>query len=67
MTLDEVREYFGSDQKACQALNLNRQNFTLWRRRGYIPLVKQFEIEELTTGVLKASLKHIKKTEEKND
>lgn len=59
MTLDEVRSYFGSDNKTCQALDIYRQNFTNWRKAGYIPLIQQYKIEALTKGALLASEKDI--------
>ncbi len=52
MTLDEAEEYFGSLYQACRGLNIARQNVTKWRKKGYIPLLQQYRIAELTEGEL---------------
>lgn len=56
MTLDEVVAYFGSGYAVCNVLMLKQQNFTHWKKRGYIPEVHQFRLEKLTNGALKAEL-----------
>ncbi len=34
------------------ALEITAQNTTKWNRQGYIPLLQQYRIAELTDGVL---------------
>lgn len=54
MTIDEVRNYFGSMYKATQAINLHTSNYQAWKRRGNkIPLMAQFKLEKITNGALK--------------
>jgi hypothetical protein len=52
MTIDEVQNYFGSLYQVCKQLNIKQQNITGWRRKGYIPLLQQYRIAELTEGNL---------------
>lgn len=55
MTIDEVIEYFGNLHCVCVKLGLTPQNMTLWKRQGYISLVQQYRISELTGGALQPS------------
>lgn len=52
MTLDEVKEHFGTFYQVCKALKIAQQNPTRWKQRGYIPLLQQYRIAELTDGAL---------------
>ena len=52
MTIEEVRNYFGTMYRACKALNLVPQNMTKWKNQGYIPLLQQYRITEMTEGKL---------------
>jgi len=52
MTIDEVKNYFGTLSEACLRLDITRQNVTYWRKHGYIPLMQQFRIAEMTDGEL---------------
>jgi len=52
MTIDEVENYFGTMSKCCSQLSITIQNVTQWRRQGYIPLLQQYRIAELTEGEL---------------
>lgn len=52
MSIDEVQNYFGSLYAACKLLELKQPNITKWRKQGYIPLVQQYRIAELTEGEL---------------
>jgi predicted site-specific integrase-resolvase len=52
MTIDEVITYFGNLNQACIALGIAAQNMTKWKRQGYIPLLQQYRIAELTEGLL---------------
>lgn len=54
MTIEELREYFGSWNKAAIALGINRQSFTYWRRCGQVPIIQQYRYEILTNGKLTA-------------
>lgn len=52
MTVDEVYKYFGTFYQVCKALKIAQQNPTKWKKKGYIPLLQQYRIAELTDGVL---------------
>lgn len=52
MTLEEVQNYFGTMYQATKALGLSPQASTQWRRKGYIPLLQQYRVAELTEGEL---------------
>ncbi|HMF72308.1 MAG TPA: Cro/CI family transcriptional regulator [Flavitalea sp.] len=68
MTLEEVYQYFGSGNQACKALGLTRQSFSIWTKRGYIPMLQQLRLEKLTHGELKADESHsYKNTEDKKE
>lgn len=54
MTLDELREEFGSLYRVSQILNVRQQNTTKWVRAGRLPGHWQDEIERMTNGKLKA-------------
>lgn len=52
MTLDEVEEYFGTFYRACKALGISPQNMTKWKNKGYVPLIQQYRLAEITDGEL---------------
>lgn len=52
MSIDEVIKYFGNLHCVTVKLGITAQNMTLWKRQGYIPLVQQYRISELTNGYL---------------
>lgn len=59
MTIDEVLHHFNSEYKVCQLLGISRQNFTYWKKKGYITYMQQLEIEKLSGGVLKANIQDL--------
>jgi len=52
MNIEEVERQFGNLNQACIALDIAPQNMTRWRKTGYIPLLQQYRIAELTDGRL---------------
>jgi hypothetical protein len=52
MTIWEAEEYFGTLYRVCKELDLTPQNMTKWKAQGYIPLLQQYRIAELTEGQL---------------
>lgn len=52
MSIDEVIKRFGNLNQVCIALGIASQNMTKWKRQGYIPLLQQYRIAELTEGDL---------------
>lgn len=53
MTTQEVLDHFGSASTAAKALGIKRQSIYLWGEEP--PEVRQFQIQVLTKGKLKAS------------
>jgi hypothetical protein len=54
MTVDEVREYFGTLGAACRHLGIAVQNMTRWKKKNYVPWAQQFHIQRITEGRLQA-------------
>lgn len=52
MTIDEAETHFKSLYKLCQVLGITPQNITRWKRQGYLPLVLQYRISQITEGKL---------------
>ncbi len=52
MSVDEILDYFGNMSELCRRLDMSPQNSTKWKARGYIPLLQQYRIAELTNGEL---------------
>lgn len=55
MDINQAIKYFGSGNKLAKALDITRQNITIWKQRG-IPLLHQYRLEELTGGKLKRTM-----------
>lgn len=60
MKIDDIKKFFGSFYKAARFLKMSDASFINWKRRGYIPIVSQMKIEELTEGALKARFEDCK-------
>ena len=55
MTLDEaIRWAGGTNAKLAELLNVPSQTITLWRRTQFLPAGRQYQIEVLSEGELKA-------------
>ena len=67
MTFDDVITYYGTQSKACDALDLSRASFSKWRKQGYIPLISQLRFEQATKGKLKADKDNIHKGGRRKD
>lgn len=52
MTVDEAIAYFGSPTRVCRALGIRRAAIGNWC--GQVPLLRQYQLERLTDGALKA-------------
>lgn len=52
MTIEEVELYFGNLNQACKALGIASQNYTKWKKQGYIPHKQQFRLAHITEGAL---------------
>jgi DNA-binding transcriptional regulator YdaS (Cro superfamily) len=54
MTLNDLIQFFGSQAKTARALNTSDQVVSAWKQKGRIPPGRQYEIEILTNGHLRA-------------
>lgn len=55
MTIDELGIYFKYNQSdIARLLGIKRNSVYLWFKKGKIPITRQFQIEVLTHGALKA-------------
>ena len=55
MTKSEIIAHFGNGSKAAQALGITRMAVNSWRENA-VPMLRQYEIERLTKGALKADV-----------
>ena len=58
MTLDEIKQYFGTGYQFEKRTGWAHTNYTYWKRKGYIPMLTQSKLERLTNGDLKADYQH---------
>lgn len=56
MRPQEVIEYFGSQVSAAKALKVKQPSIAVWLKTGVVPELRQYQIEKLTRGKLKASI-----------
>ena len=59
MKFEDAINYYGNQSKLAKALGITKQSVGNWviRLNGVIPLVRQYQIEVLTKGALKADKK----------
>lgn len=57
MTLDQAVEHFGSRAALARAVGVSPQAVQQWGETGRIPRGRQFQIEVITRGELKADRK----------
>ncbi len=56
MTIDDLKEYFGTIYQMNKQTGLSFTSFYKWKKQGYIGIRGQIKLEEMTNGALKASL-----------
>lgn len=61
MTLDDIALFFGSSYNFSKVTGMAHTNFISWRKKGYVPILSQNRIEQLTDGKLKADFEHAEK------
>ena len=61
MTLDEIKQYYGTTYQFKKKTGMHHSSFLNWERQGFIPIKTQLKLEELTNGELKANLEHLHK------
>lgn len=54
VTFNEIVEYFGSQAAIARALGIKPPSVSQWARDG-VPELRQFQIERLTRGALRAA------------
>ncbi len=54
MTIDEAKEYFGTQELVGKAIYLGKSSITNYKNRGGIPFGYQCELEQCSSGELKA-------------
>lgn len=54
MTVDEVYQFFGSGNKAADAIGVSSASFSRWVKGRRIPISQQVKFEEVTNGKLVA-------------
>ena len=53
MTYDDILRVYKTQQKAAEALGISQPTISGWKRNG-IPELRQFQIQAITRGRLKA-------------
>lgn len=61
MTLDDIKDFFGSSYRFCKDTGMSHTNYVKWKRVGYVPILTQNRIEQITKGKLKADFKDAEK------
>lgn len=59
MTLDDVRKFYGTSYRFEKMTKMSSGCWPNWRRIGYIPMVSQKRLEELTGGILTHNYAHL--------
>ena len=60
MKYEQVMEHFKTAYRLRKELGISTSAPSNWRKLGYIPIETQLRIEELTSGLLRASLDDLK-------
>lgn len=55
MTPQDVISHFGSQVATADALGLSQPSVSDWVRAGYVPWLRQLDIERQTNGALRAN------------
>lgn len=59
MTLDDVKQYFGTSYQFNKKTKMNHSNYLNWKNQGFIPIKTQLKLERISEGFLRANLDHI--------
>ena len=55
MTYNQVLSVFGSQAGIARALGIQQPSVWAWAHTGVVPLLRQYQIEQITGGALRAS------------
>lgn len=58
MTIEDVLRHYGTGYNMNKVIGLAASNVVRWKKFGYVPILTQIRIEQLSNGKLKASLEH---------
>ena len=58
MTLEDIKTYFGPAYQLHKKTGMSRACYKNWQMKGYIPILTQMKIQELTGGELRADYAH---------
>lgn len=59
MTLDDAVTYYGHNySNVARALEMTKQQISIWKKKGVIPYHYQCQLQIITDGALKADRKH---------
>lgn len=62
MSPADVISHFGTQVNVASALGITQPTVSEWVQNGYVPLGRQYEIQVLTGGKLKADPASVKRT-----
>ena len=48
MTFDDVKGFFGSGYQFKKKTGMDHTNYIRWEKQGYIPILTQFKLQELS-------------------
>jgi hypothetical protein len=54
MTPDEFIAHYRTQVEAAEAIGMSQPSISAWLRDGYIPWLRQLQIEKITRGKLRA-------------
>ena len=58
MTLDDIKKFFGSGYQFSKVSGMSHTNYISWKRKGFVPMLAQHRLEEITGRKLKADYQH---------
>jgi len=59
MTPQDLKKYYKTGYNFQKKTGMSQASYCNWMKQGYIPIVSQVKIQQLTKGILKASLEYI--------
>ncbi len=61
MTPKDIKKYYKTGYKFSKETGMSQSSLVNWVKWGYVPLVSQAKIEQLTEGKLKSDWEHAQK------
>ncbi len=63
MTINDLKNYYKSSYAFGKATHMSPTSYQNWCSWGFVPILSQIKIEQLTGGELRADLKHVKQVQ----